>query len=183
MRFICGDVFKSLEPNPQFDLVFWDNSLHHMENARQAVQFSYQILKENGYLYCNDYVGASRFQRTDMEMAIVNGIRLYLPDEIFVKPGGGEYQRFYVGPTVEQIINMDPSEAADSENIIPAIKENFIHADIRYAGGLIYLVCMEDIIHNITEDDPLLGYLLELDDQTIKFGLSQYAVILAQKRG
>lgn len=88
-----------------------------------------------------------------------------------------------MGPTVEQIINMDPSEAADSENIIPAIKENFIHADIRYAGGLIYLVCMEDIIHNITEDDPLLGYLLELDDQTIKFGLSQYAVILAQKRG
>lgn len=183
MRFICGDVFKSMEPNPQFDLVFWDNSLHHMENARQAVQFSYQILKENGYLYCNDYVGASRFQRTDMEMAIVNGIRLYLPDEIFVKPGGGEYQRFYVGPTVEQIINMDPSEAADSENIIPAIKENFIHADIRYAGGLIYLVCMEDIIHNIAEDDPLLNYLLELDDQTIKFGLSQYAVILAQKRG
>lgn len=42
---------------------------------------------------------------------------------------------------------------------------------------------MEDIIHNIAEDDPLLNYLLELDDQTIKFGLSQYAVILAQKRG
>lgn len=183
MCFICGDVFKSMEPNTEFDLVFWDNSLHHMEDARQAVQFSYKILKENGFLYCNDYIGASRFQRTDMEMAIVNGIRLYLPDEIFIKPDGGVYQRFYVGPTVEQIINMDPSEAADSENIIPAIKENFVHTDIRYAGGLIYLVCMEDIIHNITEDDPLLNYLLELDDQTIKFGLSQYAVILAQKRG
>lgn len=181
MRFICGDIFLNMETNAKFDLVFWDNSLHHMKDARQAVQYSYEILKEGGFLYCNDYIGASRFQRTDMEMAIVNGIRLYLPDEVFIKPGGGRYERFYVGPTIEQMMNIDPSEAADSENIIPAIKEHFVNPDIRYAGGLIYLVCMEDIIHNISDGDPLLDYLLELDDQTIKFGLSQYAVILAKK--
>ena len=90
MRFICGDIFLNMETNAKFDLVFWDNSLHHMKDARQAVQYSYEILKEGGFLYCNDYIGASRFQRTDMEMAIVNGIRLYLPDEVFIKPGGDQ---------------------------------------------------------------------------------------------
>lgn len=181
MIFRCGDVFEELEIKEEYDLVFWDNSLHHMSDARKAVQFSYQILKKNGFFYCNDYIGESRFQRTDMEMAIVNGIRLYLPEQIFTKPDGGQYAKYYVGPTIEQIMETDPSEAADSKNIIPAIKENFTQADVRYAGGLIYMVCMEDIIHNIPEDDPLLDYLLELDDQTIQFGLSQYAVIVAQK--
>lgn len=183
MNFCCSDFFASGCSAEAYDLVFWDNSLHHMPDARQAVKESERILKKGGFFFCNDFVGESRFQWTDMEMAIVNGLRLYLPDKYFYGPEGRIFKRFQTKPEVEQMIQSDPSEAADSSNILPAIEEIFSDATVIPTGGLIYSICLEDIIYNMEENSELLKYMLELDDQTIQFGLTLYAFALAEKRG
>lgn len=181
MDFICGDIYTMADKKEYYDLVFWDNSLHHMQSADNAIRISCELLNPEGLLFCNDFIGNSRFQWTDMQMAIVNGIRLYLTEEYFESRNGNKYPRFLSTPTLQQMMNTDPSEAADSENIIPAVKKYFKNPTIINTGGLVYHLCLEDILQNMPEKSEILIHMLTLDNQTIDFGLSLYAFIFAKK--
>lgn len=182
IEFHLGDFYKSADNLPEnYDLVFWDNSIHHMLDTRKAVINSKNILKNEGYFFCNDYVGANRFQWSDLELAIMNGVRQSLPDEVFIV-NGKQKQRFIVRNDVEKMKQIDYSEAADSENIIPAIKEVFQNPFIAYTGGTIFHICLNDILQNIPENSDLLNHLLEIDSAAADHGIGQYAFILAQKK-
>lgn len=182
MEFICGDICSISNKNSCYDLVFWDNSLHHMENADKAVEISHNLLKQGGVFFCNDFIGNNRFQWSDMQMAIVNGIRLYLKEDYFNNMDGSKYARFINTPSIQHMMNTDPSEAADSESIIPAVKKYFKDPAIINTGGLVYHLCLEDILKNMPEDSEILEYMLDLDNQTIDMGLSLYAFIYATKQ-
>lgn len=179
--FVNADFFETEYAGQMFNMVFWDNSLHHMQDTFLAVKKSYEILEPGGIFFCNDFVGKSKFQWTDMELAIVNGIRLSLSDDIFRRDDGKSYPRFIYRPSIEDMNKVDPSEAADSSEIIPAIKRIFSDPLIIPTGGLIYHLCLNGILSNIEEDSNLLKHLLELDDETIRMGLTQYAFVLAKK--
>lgn len=69
----------------------------------------------------------------------------------------------------------DPSEAADSDSILPAIREVFANPVIIPTGGLVYLLYLTGILSNIEEESALLKHLLDVDDETIGMGLSLYA--------
>ena len=162
-------------------MVFWDNSLHHMMDATAAVQKSYDVLKEGGIFFCNDFVGKNRFQWSDMEIAIANGIRVFFSDDLFILPDGRRMARFIRRPELQHMIETDPSEAADSEAIIPAVKAIFKDPFIVPTGGIVYHNTIQFILNNIPEDSELLTYLLELDNEAIKMGLTCYAFALAVK--
>lgn len=180
--FFCEDFFSSAYAEKLYDMVFWDNSLHHMPNASLAVQKSYEILKEGGIFFCNDFAGKTKFQWSDMELAIVNGIRLLLPDKIFhICDNGGEIPRGIFRVSVEQMNKIDPSEAADSSAIVPAIERTFKDPFIVQTGGLIYHLCLNDILINIEENSQLLDYMLSLDNETIKMGMQHYIFALGIK--
>lgn len=51
ITFFRQDFFNSDWVNDKFDLVFWDNSLHHMPDAFAAVKISKEILKEDGVFW------------------------------------------------------------------------------------------------------------------------------------
>ena len=152
-----------------------------MMDAYMAVQKSYEILNPCGVFFCNDFVGKSKFQWSDMELAIVNGIRVSLDEKIFEKSNGEIYSRILSRPSIDDMNKSDPSEAADSASIIPAIKEVFTNPTIISTGGLIYHLCLNGILSNIEEESDLLQHLLDMDDETIRMGLSQYAFVLAFK--
>ncbi|MEH2928950.1 class I SAM-dependent methyltransferase [Candidatus Ventrimonas sp. KK005] len=179
--FLNEDFFESIYASKKYDMVFWDNSLHHMMDAFVAVQKSYEVLRKGGIFFCNDFVGKNQFQWSDMELAIVNGVRASLDNKIFQNPNGENFQRIVGKPTIEWMNNTDPSEAADSQSIIPAIEKVFSKPLIIPTGGLIYHLCLNDILVNIEEDSNLLKYLLKMDDETIKMGMTQYAFALGIK--
>lgn len=181
IKFQLGDFFESSDNCPEaYDLVFWDNSLHHMLDTRAAIKISKEILKNGGYFFCNDYVGKSRFQWSDSEIALMNGIRLGLPEKFF-EGENGKIDRFVGRPSLEEVIKSDPSEAADSENIIPAVCDTFDSPLIVNTGGMIYHTCLNEILQNIPEESEILEYLLGIDDEITEHGYTQYAFILAQK--
>lgn len=76
---------------------------------------------------------------------------------------------------------IDPYEAANSFSIIMAISDTFSESLVIFTGGLIYHLCLNDILVNIDEGSNLLEYLLRLDDETIRMGMQHYAFILAKK--
>lgn len=181
IKFQLGDFFASNDNcHETYDLVFWDNSLHHMLDTRAAIKTSKDILKEEGYFFCNDFVGKNRFQWSDVELALINGIRLNLPEEIY-EVEGKKIDRFVVRPDLRDMLKNDPSEAADSERIIPAVYDIFDSPFIVKTGGEIYHSCLCDILQNIPERSEMLEYLLGIDDEITEHGYTQYAFILAQK--
>lgn len=152
-----------------------------MPDTGYAIEVSNEILTEEGIFFCNDYVGPLRFQWSDIELALINGVRTMLDESVFKKDGGDSYRRRYKRPSLEHMFTTDPSEAADSANIISSIKAVFNEPLIINTGGLIYHITINYILHNIPEDSELLQWLLSMDDEIIKLGFYHYAFALAHK--
>lgn len=150
-----------------FDLVYWDNSLHHMLNTRAALAWSRVRLKQGGHLVINDYVGPDRFQWSDDMLARINEV---------IEPFGVE-------PTEREnprlIAKADPSEAADSAATHDALFGEFPDAVWTPMGGAIYHAGLTG------KYTPLPGLivarLMRIDDMLNKAGMYVYAWATAVK--
>ena len=79
------------------------------------------------------------------------------------------------------MLQIDPSEAADSANILPAIWENFQNPKIVMLGGTVHMLLLDRMIQNIPDNSEIMNSLIKADDEAIRQGMSLYAFILAKK--
>lgn len=180
ITFYRQDFFNSAWVNDKFDLVFWDNSLHHMPDVFTAVKISKEILKEDGVFFCNEYIGESRFQWSDEKLKYVNNIRDKLDESIF-HVGNEVFPRHRKRPSLEKMLQTDPSEAADSANILPAIWKYFQNPKIVMLGGTVHMLLLDRMIQNIPDNSETMNRLIKADDEANHQGMSLYAFILAKK--
>lgn len=191
VSFHQADGFSAIEPE-SVDLVHWNNSLHHMLDVREAVRWSRRVLVPGGIFFLDDFVGPTRFQWSDRALAVATGARAILPGRYLKDPQSPPAEPRYLPikvrrPAPGRIARQDPSEAADSEAILPAVREIFPEADIQRTGGLVYHVALATILHNFDEEVPddlsLLNLLLELDTACLRDPEleSPYATALAEK--
>lgn len=164
----------------QYDLVYWNNALHHMLDADSAVRWSRERLKLGGSFVMDDYVGPNRHQWTDVELDVAQGVRLMLPPQYRRDPQAPE-RELPLRPlrkSVEEMVRRDPTEAPDSENILPSVSRHFPNAEIIPTGGVIYHLALNEVIANFdeTRDVGLLEALLAMDRALTDVGLSHYAV-------
>jgi hypothetical protein len=131
----------------------------------------------------NDFVGASRFQWSDHQLRYASMVRKYLSDHYLRNPWRPDAQlpRLISRPTVEDMIAADPSEAADSERILPAIKDILPNPRIWCLGGTVYHLALNDVMANFDEisDASLMEALLVLETALIEMGENQYAACLS----
>lgn len=182
MRFHLGDAFAEVQP-AQFDLVYWNNALHHMIDVDEAVRWSKSALSERGVFAMDDYTGESRFQWSDAALAAATRVRELLPRRLLAHPQqthqllGTRVDR----PNAVKLAEVDPSEAADSSRILSAIGRHFPNAQVILTGGCIYHLALKDAIGNFGEaDEPLLKSLLLLDDALAHLGHNLYSVAIAR---
>ena len=73
-------------------------------------------------------------------------------------------------------MSLDPTECADSQNIIPAIQSHAPHTVIFYLGGLIYGYSINDILNNFDEnsDLSLFEFSMLTDELPSRFGYNCY---------
>ncbi len=165
VKFIKGDFYDFYKVG-YFDLVYWSGALHHMFDVEKAIQWSYDVLKENGIFSMYEYVGPDRFQLSERSNEYINKVIDILPSKYRV----AGITRWKL-PKIANVYFTDPSEAADSANIIPALKKTFQSIDIIPLGGLIYSQVLSRIIHYFDETDEhdmgLLDALLLLDEAAI----------------
>jgi SAM-dependent methyltransferase len=171
---VCFHRADALETvtRPDYDLVHWNNSLHHMLDVAKAVQWSRHVLLPDGVFFMDDFVGPSRFQWSDRALAVATGVRSVLPRRLLrnphAPPTGEEHVDPHVArPNARRIAREDPSEAADSARILPVVRDIFPAAEVQLTGGIVYHLALANILHNFDEDDAgdlaLLELLLELD--------------------
>lgn len=182
IKFYCADGLESVTPNI-YDLVYWNNSLHHMLDVDQAIKMSKLMLMKGGVFAMDDFIGPSRFQWTDTNLDYAKKVRELLDDRFFIKPDTDKKISSQVErPLIEDMIRIDPTEAADSSNILPALDIHFPDAETMLTGGCIYHSGLNDVLGNFTnEDENLLKSLLLLDDVLTDQGESHYCVSFARK--
>ena len=165
MQFILGDAF-ALERS-RFDLVYWDNALHHMPDVHTALVWSRNRLEKNGILYMNDFVGASRFQWGEELLNACNNVL----EAFGIAP--------VYPPSYEYMVKSDPSEAADSARIKEELFSIFPNATWVPTGGAIYHVGLTGREFEIP--DNVLAKLLHFDAVLNSAGTYVYAIASAVK--
>ena len=156
-----------------------------MLDVDEAIYKSKLMLVDGGILAMDDFTGPSRFQWTDANLFYANKVRELLGERYFISKNeriNNKITTEVVRPTIEAMIQIDPTEAADSSNIIPSLENHFPNAEIKYTGGCIYHLALNDVLENfIDEDQTLLESFLLLDDVLADKGESHYSVAFATK--
>lgn len=167
------------------DLVFWCHSLHHMFDVHKSVEWSKAALKKGGLFAMYDFIGPARFQWSDDALKHASMIKAILPDELLYDPINNVVtDRKVTRPPRNKLIKRDPTEAADSDRIIEAIKVNFSDYDIKYLGGIIFHLALNGIVCHFMDNphtEKLLESFLVVDDLLSKDGFNNFATVLAVK--
>ncbi len=182
--FHVRDAF-GMELDDHYDLVYWNNALHHMFDVRQALVWSRDRLRPGGWLVMDDYVGATRFQWPDIHLEIASRVRRSLPERLLRDPAdpGRQCPQRVTRPTLQNMLAADPSEAADSDSILPALPQVFPGVRIIPTGGVVYNLALKDIIANFGDPDAdRLRELLDYDAELAARGQTQYACAFASKQ-
>ncbi len=185
ITFSLADAFR-LRLSNDWDLVYWNNSLHHMLDTAEAIAWSHDRLRKGGLLAMDDYVGPDRFQWMDATIQRATELLQSLTAKQRTDPCQPRRTVREVGgrPPIDAVVATDPTEAADSSKIYPALNR-FFPSNLEWipTGGLVYLICLDELFENFRTDLELkqLQQLLELDAEWGRSVETAYAVALAIK--
>jgi ubiquinone/menaquinone biosynthesis C-methylase UbiE len=186
VQFIHGNAFEICQKKDFCDLVFWKQALHHMSDTDAAIEWSYSVLKPGGAIVLDEYMGPTRFQFSNEILQINTKLRKSLDNRFLVNPWTKDslLETSVSNTDIDDLIAIDPSEAADSGNIIPSLKKHFPEIEIIPTGGMIYHCALNDIIHNLIEENAssVINLALALDDLLARLGETQYAVAFGIKK-
>lgn len=183
MRFHRADAFAS-PPSTLYDLVYWNNSLHHMMDVEEALFWSRAVLQRGGLFAMDDFTGPTRFQWSDVALDAASRARALMPVRLLANPRAPNklLPTTIHRPDPARLAEIDPSEAADSGRILECLNRVFPAARIVPTGGAIYGLTLNDVIGNFRDDDaPLLDSLLLLDEALSTTGANHYSVALARR--
>lgn len=172
--FEVSDVNKINFPVGYYDIALFNSSLHHFQNIHKLIgQHIPQTLKEKGLLIINEYVGPNRLQWTKLQLTEINRILKHeIPTDKKRRLSTGIIKHDVTGPGVIRMLITDPSEAIESENILPAIHSNFTTLEEKQIGGNILMLLFKDISHNFLEGSKenkgLLNHLFSLEDKFLE---------------
>jgi SAM-dependent methyltransferase len=181
-----GNALK-LEP-ASYDVVFGVHSIHHIERLESLFGEVSRALRPGGYFFMNEFVGPTRFQWTDRQLEVVNGLLRALPESVRRSTADGRLKREVPRPTVEAMIATDPSEAVRSGEILGIARSFFDVVEVRPYGGSVLQILLDDIAGNFARSEDggrdLLAAVCELEWALVTAGdlASDFAVVVAQPR-
>lgn len=168
LRFEVGNVFDLKLDRASYDVVIFDNSLHHCSPLARVIDQVDDWLGKRGILIVNEYVGPSRFQWTDDQVSVTDSLLHILPTELKQRKDGSCKDRMLRPGTLAMRLN-DPSEAAESHLILSSLEQRFEVLELKPYGGTILANLLKDIAQNFLNDDretrEWLQFLFDVEDR------------------
>ena len=162
-----ADLNTERLPAGEYDVVVSVAALHHLLDLEHGLDEIRRCLKPGGYLVFDEYVGPNRMQWSDRALEIVNEILSFLPARLRVQARHGIIKEREERVAVEKMKEIDPTEAARSEDILPLVKERFERVEVKPYGGALLMPLFMNIIGNFDsrrpEDRLVLDFCLELE--------------------
>ncbi len=185
VRFDRADARYLTLPKHTYNLVIFDDALHHFSPLRPLLEKVTDWLVPGGLLVINEFTGPSRFQWTDQQVEIANLLREELPSRLRVRPDGSPLSPIHRPGTLAMIM-YDPSEAVESSSILPLLHTVFhVQEETLYGGALLHLV-FKDIAHHFLQPDPeatkFLKRCMDAEDEAMQRGDvgSDFAFLVAR---
>lgn len=172
-----GDAFQ--QEQDLFDLVYWDHSLHHMDDPYTALQWSLDHLTPGGWLLINDYFGPNRLQWSRSEVDRCNRFLKKLQSEHGVALPSVPYSN----PLSRlRMWRRDPSEAPKSEEIASAVAKVLGTPDaITRIGGTILNILGGVVVPRFDDSHSAIDDLVAEDRAALKDGHWHFGFVLWQK--
>jgi ubiquinone/menaquinone biosynthesis C-methylase UbiE len=177
VHFLVGDVYRVEWPARYYDVVFSDQSLHHFTPLDQLLARIRRVLKPDGYLILNEFVGPTRFQWTDRQLEVINGVLAILPPRYRVRWADRKIKRRVHRPSRLSMVLSDPSEAVEAGNILPLVEQYFEIVERRDYGGTVLHMLFADIAANFINDENdeeetnrLLALCFQIEDALLESG-------------
>jgi len=179
IKFICADINKFDFEKNYFDIVFFHSSLHHFDNINFFLENRVKpILKDDGLLVINEYVGETRLQFSENQIKTINKAIKIIPEKYRIRSGSKLLKRRFYGPGILRMIIADPSECIDSQSIRCAIYSGFKIVVEKAYGGNILMSALKDISHHFVELNPekenILKDLFLIEDDYMKTNSSDF---------
>ena len=173
INYQAGD-FKKIEFKKNcYDLILFSSSLHHFENIEDTLEnFVKPFLSENGILVVFEYVGPNRLQWSKKQLGKANQLLEKLPKKYKLLINNSSTKRKVYKPGILRMLLVDPSEAINSEAIVPSLKSKFKVLEQTNLGWNILHILLKGISHNFLNEEPetkiLIENLLEEEDLFVK---------------
>ena len=135
----------------QYDVFMFHQSLHHLKNIDQLLESISQGLKPNGFLLLHEYVGPNRLIWNKAQLQRANQILHTIPRKWRRRFKTNIVKNRIYGPGLLRMKISDPSEAVESENIRPALKQYFEKLEEKQLGGNLLCLVLKDISHHFVE--------------------------------
>ena len=156
-----------------YDLIVISGGLHHINDLEGFCATMRDHLKPDGVMIASEYVGPSYTQYTPRQVELINACITLLPEKYRNQISGSRLTR-YQNMTVEQWLEVDPSESIRSADIVDVVRSTFGHVDLIDRGGAIVHMALFQIAHNFDEDDPedanWLDLLYKIEDAAMAAG-------------
>jgi len=188
IKYRVADVFDIKTRESYYDVVLAEQSLHHFSPLEEILLRMDRFLKANGYFIVNEFVGPTRFQWTDRQLEVVNGLLSVLPAKHRLLWKSSSIKSKVFRPSRLRMILGDPSEAVESSRIMPLLYEIFDVVEVRAYGGSILHLLFDGIAHNFLSEDHethrFLHLCFQVEDLLLESGdiQSDFVVVVCKKR-
>jgi 2-polyprenyl-3-methyl-5-hydroxy-6-metoxy-1,4-benzoquinol methylase len=179
LNFHVQDIYKFDFGVSQYDLILFNGFLHHIRDVEKILIKARESLTPDGILVIHEYVGPNRFQWPRNQIKAVRELLDQIPEE---------YRKFWkckrvkkklYRPGLIRMILSDPSEAVESEAILPGLNRYFNPIEIKQLGGNLLHPLFKDIAHNFINSDEdeskqILNLIFETEDSYLKENQSDF---------
>ena len=170
-RFFVGDLFELAIDHDQYDVVIFEDALHHLSPLAEALRKTETLLRPGGYVVVHDYVGPNRLQMKRDALKLANAFLAAIPMR-YRKQTSHRVKRKVSVPSRLRMILRDPSEAPESSSILQLLAGRFDVLEVTMLGGTLINPLLDGIAQNFADSDghELLSALLKLEDALIDTG-------------
>jgi SAM-dependent methyltransferase len=187
LRFAVGDARSLQLPPGGYNLIIVEDALHHFSPLHILLKRIEGWLAPGGLFVVNEYVGPNRFQWTGRQLAITNRLLSSLPARFALRSDGQPKVPVH-RPGKLTMFMSDPSEAAESARILPAVRTLFEIREEKPYGGTILHLLFKDIAHHFLQPDAeaeeILHRCCTAEDEAFARGeiQSDFSFLVAAKR-
>jgi ubiquinone/menaquinone biosynthesis C-methylase UbiE len=173
IKFEVHDINRFMFPENSYDIVYFKASLHHFKNVEDLLgKHIKNVLKKDGLLIIDEFVGPNRFQFPKYQIKAINQAIQLIPKKYRKRYKLNLYRNKVYGSGLIRMIIADPSECIDSENILPSIHKHYNTIYESEYGGNILMTALKDISHHFIEMDDekekILDELFLFEDNYLK---------------
>lgn len=153
IKLVAGDVRDANLPDESFDVVFVQAAIHHFFEIEDMFELMHRVLKMDGILIYDEYVGPDHHIFEPEVLAVGDAINAALADRYRFDSLRNTMRDEVPRPSLDWMLEFDPSEGVHATQILPLTYKYF---DVIYRGdygGALMRSMMPGILLNFDFDD------------------------------